>query len=228
MIKCLYKPKIRRKKKFHNFAFSFTYGKRKVFFVLFCIISIVLIVYFLIDTKVEPIIKKSAGSEIVNQLTTVMNGSVYEVLRKNGVSYGKLVSVNTNNEGSVTSITADSYYINKLKTEIEMSLKKNFAKNREKVLSVSLGDIVGGQLLNNRGLSFKIRTSVHSFTVTDFLSEFSSVGVNQTHHKIYIKIKVCSLSYVGGLKIEKTASTKVLVAETVIVGVVPDSYRYNS
>lgn len=60
----------------------------------------------------------------------------------------------------------------------------------------------------------------------DIDSEFSSVGINQTLHRIYLNLN-CSIGILTPFKsISKTVSSKVLLTETVIVGEVPSTY-YN-
>ena len=61
---------------------------------------------------------------------------------------------------------------------------------------------------------------------TNIDSEFTSVGINQTRHRIYLDLK-CVVGILTPFKtINKEVSSKVLLTETVIVGDVPSTY-YN-
>ena len=55
-------------------------------------------------------------------------------------------------------------------------------------------------------------------------NEFISVGINQTMHKIYIDATIDLSVMVPGYESVVSVSTTVLIAETVIVGKVPDTY----
>lgn len=58
---------------------------------------------------------------------------------------------------------------------------------------------------------------------TDLKSEFVSVGINQTLHRIYLDIN-CEIGIVTPLKkTVETISNQILLLENVIVGIVPST-----
>lgn len=61
---------------------------------------------------------------------------------------------------------------------------------------------------------------------TDLRSEFTSAGINQTLHRIYLEIKCNVVILTPFETIEQKISNQVLLAEGVIVGEIPNSY-YN-
>ena len=61
-----------------------------------------------------------------------------------------------------------------------------------------------------------------------FENEFTSAGINQTNHRIVLHIDVSVAILLPGFTTATKVSTAVTVAETVIVGGVPDTYTYFS
>ena len=57
-----------------------------------------------------------------------------------------------------------------------------------------------------------------------FLSDFSQAGINQTLHKLTMEVSVDVAILVLGQTSSFTLTSEVVVAETVIVGQVPDTY----
>ena len=57
----------------------------------------------------------------------------------------------------------------------------------------------------------------------EFDSQFSSAGLNQTIHRIWLRIEVPLRVVLPGGQIETMVSSDYCVAETVIVGQVPDT-----
>ena len=55
----------------------------------------------------------------------------------------------------------------------------------------------------------------------DFNSSFESAGINQTKHQIYLDVKTSVYSFLPGFRTTTDVETNILVAETVIVGAVP-------
>ena len=81
-------------------------------------------------------------------------------------------------------------------------------------------------MLSGRGPGVKIRISSFGNIETNLNSEFTSQGINQTLHRIYVDIS-CNVKVLTPFKdIERKITNKVLLAENVIVGNIPDTY-YN-
>lgn len=226
MIKMYFKPNLKRLKKKLCARFFFSPNKRTVRICkAVCIFCAVAVIFSVADSKITPIIKKHIGNEIENLISSILDNAVYDVINGKNITYDNLVEIKTDNNGKVTSLTANAYYINKLKSEIAKSVNDYIEGNKKTVMSVALGDLFDFQMFSGKGFKINVNVFLHSFNETDFKSTFKSVGLNQTLHRIYIVAEATSYSYIGPLKIEKTASTDVLVAETVIVGNVPETYR---
>lgn len=72
----------------------------------------------------------------------------------------------------------------------------------------------------------KIRISSIGSVETDLKSEFSSQGINQTLHRVFLDVK-CKVAILTPFQnIEKEITNQVLLIENVIVGNIPDTY-YN-
>ena len=81
-------------------------------------------------------------------------------------------------------------------------------------------------MLSGRGPGVKIRISSIGNIETNLNSEFTSQGINQTLHRIYVDVS-CNVKVLTPFKdIERKITNKVLLAENVIVGNIPDTY-YN-
>ncbi len=88
------------------------------------------------------------------------------------------------------------------------------------------GVLVGVSVLRNLEPRFEVELESAGSITANIRTEFESIGINQTHHKIYLDID----SSVGILTpfdtFRKEVNTEVLLTEAVIVGDVPDTY-YN-
>ena len=88
------------------------------------------------------------------------------------------------------------------------------------------GSFSGIKLLAGRGPGVKIKISSIGNVETDLRSEFTSQGINQTLHRVYLQVD-CEVNVLTPFKdISKKISNQVLLAESVIVGNIPDTY-YN-
>lgn len=86
--------------------------------------------------------------------------------------------------------------------------------------------LVGISALKNLEPKFEVELESAGSISATVRTEFDSIGINQTHHKIYLDVN----SRVGILTpfdtFGKDINTEVLITEAVIVGEVPDTY-YN-
>lgn len=88
------------------------------------------------------------------------------------------------------------------------------------------GSFTGFKLLAGRGPGVKITISCIGNVETDLKSEFTSQGINQTLHRVYLQVK-CEVSILTPFHdITRNITNQVLLAENVIVGQIPNTY-YN-
>ena len=57
-----------------------------------------------------------------------------------------------------------------------------------------------------------------------FRNEFTSAGINQTHYRVMLDVTVSARLLLPGGVVETEVTAPVCVAETVVVGQVPDAY----
>ena len=196
--------------------------KRKtvIFFITIFLVSTVFLWWI---ARIEPAVLSFAEENFKNRTAKAVSLSVSEVMTEENIDYSALVSLDTDTEGNVTRLSANTPEINILKSKVSLRIleKLNSDVKRE---SVPLGNLTGILLFSGKGPSFDVRlVGVESLLVeTD--STFLSQGINQTRHTITLKLKlrmsIALFTKPKKLEIEDS----VVVADTVIVGKVPDGY----
>ena len=155
---------------------------------------------------------------------TVINETVSRYLENHSITYSDLIKINTTDDGKVTSVEFDTITLTKIKAEI-ITQVQNEINNRElQVLNVPIGTLTGNQYLNNRGPTIHIELKMSSAVYSKISSQFSSAGINQTLHKITLDIKTEIYFVMPWYRSSGEFETDFLLAETIIVGDVPDAY----
>ena len=95
-------------------------------------------------------------------------------------------------------------------------------------LSIPIGTLTGSALLAGRGPRIRVRMESVGSSTARFNNQFESAGINQTKHQIILEVDVSVAILLPGFTTATKVSTAVTVAETVIVGAVPDTYTYFS
>lgn len=171
-----------------------------------------------------PVFKASCETAASSKGVTIINEEVNKVMRN--YSYDNLISVEKDQNGKIAFIKADSICINDIVTKIVSNIQKQFDGIPRISVFINMGSVSGISALKNIEPKFEVELESAGNINATIRTDFQSIGINQTHHKIYLDID----ARVGILTpldtFGKDVSTEVLLTEAVIVGDVPDSY-YN-
>lgn len=74
------------------------------------------------------------------------------------------------------------------------------------------------------GPKIKVETVVEGNVDIKFKSEFSSAGINQTRHTLYVEISTNVVTIAPLFENEKKYVNDIMIAETIIVSDIPSSY----
>lgn len=191
-------------------------GLGKVLAVLLVLIAI----FFFLDCKLRPVV----GSIVTNQARAAsveaINEAVMQELTADAVSYTDLVNIERADSGQILAVTTDMAQMNQLKAAVLQRVQKQLGEHLD--TGVPLGTLLGSELLHGRGPAVPVRLTLSGNVTADFDSTFESAGINQTKHRIILRVHTSIYSFLppafnGTTEIE----TDVPVAETVIIGDVP-------
>lgn len=203
-----------------------TVKKRRIGLKLLALGLILAGILLLIDIRVRPIIEKTAIYQSKILATRIINDAVYSELENGNYNYESLVTVVYNPDNSVSSIESNMITINAIKAKITKSVNDELAKLDSHDLSLSLGTISGFTSFYNQGPLIPVKVQPEGYVETALISSFDSAGINQTLHQILIGISVDISAIIPGYTSSATLETQFVLAETVIVGKVPNAYTH--
>lgn len=186
------------------------------------IISTALLSVF--ELRVRPIISEVATSRAKSIAVRVISNVVNDTMAKENIKYNDLVSFQKNGEQNITAVTSNVVAINKLKATLTMEIEKKISNIDTMSTKIPLGNLLNQSFLSGLGPKIKIKMVPIGYATIDVKNEFTSAGINQTKHEIYLEIS-CALSVLLPVSSEGTlVKTQIPVAETIIVGNVPGTY----
>ena len=147
-----------------------------------------------------------------------------EALITDGVSYDSLVRVTLGEDGSVRLLQANTAGMNSLASRASLTAQARLEALQDQTVSVPLGSALGITLLAGTGPRIRVHMLPVGAVVTAYETEFTSAGINQTRHRVLLTMRaqVQLVLPTGASGVE--AVTQVAVAESIIVGQVPDSF----
>ena len=194
---------------------------KKLILKIIIIIFILLVIFF---KAAYPIFIASCETEATSTAINILNDEVNEAMII--YTYDDLVNVVKDDNGSVSYIEAKIVPINQLITEITGNIQAEIDNTDSVIVDINLGTISGISILSNISPKLKIKLESGGAIESEISSEFTSVGINQTLHRIYLNLE-CKIEILTPFEtIAKSISAEVLLTETIIVGDVPSSY-YN-
>lgn len=154
---------------------------------------------------------------------TVLNETVEEVVQQ-GLSYDSLVRVTRDGAGQVRLLQADAAAMNHLAARVSALAQEKLDSTENRAVQVPLGSALGLTLFGGAGPKLRVQVLPVGAIASRFDTEFQSAGINQTRHRILLTMTATvKLVIPTGAKTVE-ASTQVAVAESIIVGEVPDSF----
>lgn len=180
--------------------------------------------FWLFSRSLRPTLEVAASSQATNLISVAIAQEVDQHMQNDGLGYEDFVTISTDQEGAITALTGETATLNAFCRQVTEGLVARLENLDPGQLSIPLGNVTGWLLLS--GLGPEIQVKVHGVgdVVVQASSSFSGAGVNQTLHQIFLDIQATVYLFIPGETFPVTVDSSVCVAETVIVGQVPQTY----
>lgn len=193
------------------------------------VVVLILIVLFLsyAEKRLKVSLEEISSHKAKGIVTTVVNSAVLKGFPDN-INYEEIAMINRDINGRISSIQTDVSKLNRIFAGISLDIQNELSQIEDQEVKIPLGVMLGESIFSGRGPKIGIKIIPGGNVQTDFRSEFEEAGINQTKHRIYLMVKT-SVSVVAPFMKEKTEIvTSIPLAETVIVGDVPQVYLRDS
>lgn len=164
-----------------------------------------------------------AVSDATDIVTKAVNDSINAVIGRGIYGFDYFINLEKDSDGNVTAITSDMAHINTLSTDILNSVIES-TDNGVITVGIPLGNLTGLNLLLNKGPDVNVQIIMLTSSRVDFRNEVVSCGINQAKYQLVLEVTI-DIDILIPWGTESTSTvTEVIVADTVIVGKVPDTY----
>lgn len=166
-----------------------------------------------------------AVSNASDLITQTVSNIVENEMRLLGPDGGKFVSFEKDGDGQISAIVTDTSRVNILSAELLNAIVE--ASDRGDLdLSIPFGNLLGISFFLGRGPVVPVKITMLTSSRVDFRNVLTDAGINQTKHQLLLEVCV-DADVLLPWEIRSTQIvTEVLVAETIIVGRVPQTYFY--
>lgn len=190
---------------------------------LIIILMMVFGLFILIDINLRPTILAIAKAKARLIATKAINDAIHNRV-VDDVKYQDLIYIKTDNNGRIVLMQPNTIKINKIASETTLEVQKTLENLKDDYLKIPLGQVLGSQLIANHGPRIKVDIVPLGTVQTEVVDEFQEAGINQTRHLLYLHVKTTVKIIIPLVSSDVVVSTMVPVAETIIVGEVPQTY----
>ena len=194
--------------------------------IIFILVTSIILASFTVylDYRLRAVVRAFAKSAVKTVVTNCANRASYKVLNELEIDYSSLAKISRNEAGLATTVEIDSATANKVKSYISNEISTMLAAYEEVTFSVPLFAAFGIYYTTLKWPKLDYTVHITTTVVSDFKSNFKSAGINQVLHQILLEVGLESDIAVLGGNTEQFTITSFIVAETVIVGAVPDAF----
>lgn len=174
--------------------------------------------------RLFPMAEDLAVTRVTNQTARLINDAIDAQIRDGVVDYSNMVLLEKDENGNVTALKTNISEMNALKTRILDTVNEEILQLNVEEIGVPIGNLLFPALFSGRGPYLPVKILTVRSSEASFSNQFTQAGINQTLHQIImtINIEMTIVTPAGTEQVD--TSSQVVVAETVIVGTVPDSY----
>ncbi len=177
--------------------------------------------YNYIDKNIRPTVIAISEIQARTITTEAINETIKSKISKD-IDYNDLIFVKYDDTGKVTLMQANTVLMNNIASEVALEVQEQMKQISKSKIKVPLGNAFDTQLVNLP--SVKLQIVPQGAVTVDFATEFESSGINQTRHRIYL-IVITDIKIIVPLVSENIQiATNIPIAETIIVGDVPEQF----
>lgn len=177
-----------------------------------------------LEWKLRPAVAEIARTQVQNTMVAAIEQAVTQALVGRDVSYRDFVTIQRDDTGAITALSTRTAQMNLLRSELAGVILEALEGVDVSAIRLPLGSLFDFEPFWARGPELQVRAMTVGSVSAEFDSEFSSAGVNQTIHRIWLEVVVPMTALLPGMELDLTVRTRLPLAETVIVGQVPNTY----
>ena len=201
--------------------------KRKliIFLAVLFLIFISLLLY--LNYVVNPVIISTSSAKVRSLSQRAVENAVKQVINSS-VVYDTLVMITRDNNGKIVTISSNSATINMLALELSDKAQSALSQMGATGIDIPIGSFSGMPIFTGRGPTVNIKMLPIGTINCKFESTFTEAGINQTNHRIFLKV-ISSVSVIlpTANQVVKT-ETQLMISESIIVGEIPQTYLHSN
>lgn len=197
---------------------------KKLIRLLAIIVLIAVILLLLFRYRYRSAILELAQTQVKNSTSDLINDAIDDQIELGNIQYDRIVYFEKDLNGRITALKTNMSEVNQLKTDILNLINDEILALDTADLGIPLGSLVLPEILSGKGPQIPVQILSIRNSDASFESYFTEAGINQTLQQLTMNVSVDVTVLVLGETSNFTVNSQVVVAETIIVGDVPETF----
>ena len=197
------------------------FGKILRFLVILLALAMIVLVWFRV--KFGESVRMLAETQVRNTTSDLINDAIDRQIEDGNIQYDRMVYFEKDLDGRITALKTNMSEVNRLKTDILNLINDDILALSTDDLGIPIGNLILPEILSGKGPEIPVQILSIRNSDASFSSNFSEAGINQTLQQMNMHVSVDVSVLVLGKANSFTISSQVVVAETIIVGDVPNT-----
>ena len=174
--------------------------------------------------KFNHVIRGLAETQITNATSDLINDAIDQQIEIADIHYDRIVYFEKDLDGRITALKTNMSEVNRLKTDILNIINDEILALDTSDIGIPIGSLFLPEFFSGKGPRIPVEILTIRNSDATFQSDFTQAGINQTLHQLHMNVSVDVSVLVLGTTVSFRVSADVVVAETIIVGDVPDTF----
>ena len=196
---------------------------KRFFLKIILLIAVLTVLLLVFRSKYRETIRNLAETQVRNSTSDLINDAIDRQIEDGSIQYDRIVYFEKDLEGRITALKTNMSEVNRLKTDILNIINDEILALDTSDLGIPVGNLILPEILSGRGPNIPVNIISIRNSDAAFYSNFTEAGINQTLQQLTMEVSVDVAVLVLGQATNFTVSSQVVVAETIIVGQVPQT-----
>ena len=197
---------------------------RRFFRRFLVLLALCAILFLFFRVKYRDVIRELAQTQVKNTTSDLTNDAIARQIAAGDIQYDRIVYFEKDLDGRITALKTNMSEVNRLKTDILNIINDEILALDTSDIGIPIGSLFLPEFFSGKGFTIPVHILSIRNSDANFASHFSQAGINQSLHQLIMEVSVDVAVLVLGETSSFTMVSEVVVAETVIVGEVPQTY----
>ncbi len=198
--------------------------KKKIIIIALVFIFLVFLAgYLMMEFTLRPTLISMGEAKLKNMGTQILNDAIKATLGAYSSSQDFLL-IEKDDTGRVSLVVPDSLAINDIALETTLTAQSKLDEIANTKFDIPIASAMGINILTNSGPYVHVIVDNIGSVRTSFTTEFGEAGINQTRYRVHLSVTADMAMLVGSTPHEVTVTANAVIAESIVIGDVPQTY----